>query len=768
MGSEPQGAANSQKPHAPHKPRPPHLTVNTHLRVRVWNTHSKHSHLTMSVDFEMSDDSFLTGLRPPNADRLGEPVQPDSHPIDVDSDIDFHFTDSDLERIMHPHTPNKASGANGNNILSPHIPTPEVNRHFKDFSYAPDHDPNDPSIELGRGARVRNLSANYSRQPSLASINEEHNGSPHNSIPSAPTTHKETVHDYANGVPNGKPTNGSFIVPSEYRDEDDLFRDLNLKRPQKYASTKTQEHAPAPNRKGRIPHHLANVTDAESLFASESDGRRQKPSRHKGLVSVPMDADDKALFVALRSFQDRIAELEKERDEARKKLQSHQRDRESLQNANKQIDTQSAKLEKYRQIIRKLHKASTEAQEANSKALKLEQDLEQASQREKSLSEQLEEQSNKQKELDQQLQQARDEITKLTTQLEEREKMHSTTDEELKDAKDQISQLTAQLQEKDNTTAPNQASTQSYPSQHTQQSAQSSAQTSQLNNQDQSDPIASLQKAVEQLKLSWSQQHVRQTENTQSRAVEPSETAYMYSALSLVRDVLLQILNRMQEPDNGPSSSSSFPINNPQPEQSEQSASNDLLIQTLQKTLDQLLTANKTSSGSAQSGRNAESRPATSDQPSFRSHGRRSTATARLSSRFRDRARPRCDACPPGFPSYHNPFDEPTEREMDPKSALETIRNSITKELEDIKTRFKSLSADYDSQNPSKQVGERKKLAFDIKELVDKLEQKQDEMYALFDYVSATQGKEHAQALLDLDADMPTIDCDPLGGHSWM
>lgn len=105
---------------------------------------------------------------------------------------------------------------------------------------------------------------------------------------------------------------------------------------------------------------------------------------------------------------------------------------------------------------------------------------------------------------------------------------------------------------------------------------------------------------------------------------------------------------------------------------------------------------------------------------------------------------------------------------MDPKSALETIRNSITKELEDIKTRFKSLSADYDSQNPSKQVGERKKLAFDIKELVDKLEQKQDEMYALFDYVSATQGKEHAQALLDLDADMPTIDCDPLGGHSWM
>uniref|UniRef100_A0A060T3J2 ARAD1A10142p n=1 Tax=Blastobotrys adeninivorans TaxID=409370 RepID=A0A060T3J2_BLAAD len=727
----------------------------------------------MSVDFEMSDDSFLTGLQPPNANRLGEPVHPNSHPIDVDSDIDIHFTDSELERIMHPQTPDKASGANGINILSPHIPTPEVNRHFKDFSFAPDHD---PSIELGRGARVRNLSANYSRQPSLASIHEEHNGSPHNSIPSAPTTHKETVHDYVNGVPtqSAKPTNGSFIVPSEYRDEDDLFRDLNLKRPQKYASTKTQEQAPAPNRKSRIPHHLANVTDAESLFASESDGRRQKPSRHKGLVSVPMDADDKALFVALRSFQDRIAELEKERDEARKKLQSHQRDRESLQNANKQIDTQAAKLEKYRQIIRKLHKASTEAQEATSKAQKLEQDLEQANQKEKSMSEQLEDQSNKQKELDQQLQQAHDEITKLSTQLEEREKIHAKTEEELKDAKDQISQLTAQLQEKDNKPAPNQASTQPDP-QSIHQHTQSSAPTSQLNNQDQSDPIASLQKAVEQLKLSWSQQHGHQAENTTqqninaqtenapSKATEQSETAYLYSALSLVRDVLLQILNRMEGPDNGPSFSSP-PTNT---RQTKQPASNDLLIQTLQNTLDQLLTANKTSSSSAQRDQDNESRPATSDQQ-FRSHGRRSTATARLSSRFRNSARPRCDACPQGFPSYHNPFDEPTVRELDPKSALETIRNSITKELEDIKTRFKSLSADYDSQNPSKQVGERKKLAFDIKELVDKLEQKQDEMYALFDYVSATQGKEHAQALLDLDTDMPTIDCDPLGGHSWM
>ncbi|KAA8916122.1 hypothetical protein TRICI_001773 [Trichomonascus ciferrii] len=168
-----------------------------------------HSTLDLDMsDFDISDTNFDL------------PVNENGH-LDEDMSSAFEVSNYSFNKNNNKTTPSR----NNNDFLSPQVPSAEVKRHFNNFSYANDYQISDNSIEYARG-KARNLSANYSRRSSASSagrgspvahkVTEQVRKPTPNKRQSPPK--KSSSED------DGK---YNFAIPTEYKDDASFFKFMN-------------------------------------------------------------------------------------------------------------------------------------------------------------------------------------------------------------------------------------------------------------------------------------------------------------------------------------------------------------------------------------------------------------------------------------------------------------------------------------------------------------------------------------------------------------
>lgn len=103
---------------------------------------------------------------------------------------------------------------------------------------------------------------------------------------------------------------------------------------------------------------------------------------------------------------------------------------------------------------------------------------------------------------------------------------------------------------------------------------------------------------------------------------------------------------------------------------------------------------------------------------------------------------------PHSFPSSSRKMDdddveswveEPTPRPTtDPEESVRMIIERMSNEFNVLKTSYADLNHDYDDRNPALERTKRHKIASSLKKLVDEMESKADQIYAMYDVMAAT------------------------------
>lgn len=185
------------------------------------------------------------------------------------------------------------------------------------------------SVEIGRsrkfpGNRHQDNSSSDNYSPVLK-VTSKH-GSPNFS-------HKENIPPFQKK--NAPPTKKTeFIIPTEYRDDDSFYgkkkHQSMKKNPQKNGGDKLRENVKSTSESDLPP--LPDISGLSSLLSSDEEtsltkskrDRRKKAqsvsSSHKPIVSVPIDPDDQAIFSAFSGFQAKIDGLEKDKSRLAKKI----------------------------------------------------------------------------------------------------------------------------------------------------------------------------------------------------------------------------------------------------------------------------------------------------------------------------------------------------------------------------------------------------------------------------------------------------------------
>lgn len=136
---------------------------------------------------------------------------------------------------------------------------------------------------------------------------------------------------------------------------------------------------------------------------------------------------------------------------------------------------------------------------------------------------------------------------------------------------------------------------------------------------------------------------------------------------------------------------------------------------------------------------------------------------------------------PNSFPSARRKTDdddvdswveEPTPRPTtDPEESVRMIIERMGDEFNVLKTSYADLNHDYDDRNPALERTKRHKIASSLKKLVDEMENKADQIYAMYDVMAATNidlPEDIAVARHPVKTGYITKDEELMGQYSWI
>ena len=237
----------------------------------------------------------------------------------------------------------KIQHENFNDILSPQLAKAEVDKHFKDFTFAASDDVpelDDLSIETGRGKNANSSDARFgNRRVSSGSSNDER-GSPfahkvsdqprHPQQPQVPVYNKNTKSPFRH----------------EFQEKVSLFTDKDIK-DKKFKSNFINYID------NDIAAELPDLTGLSSIITSEIGQKKnnKKERRHKTIVNVPMDPEDQALLAAFNSYQDRVDKLEESRRQLYEKYRELYKEMKDLREAQHNYKEVESKYLKYKSHV---------------------------------------------------------------------------------------------------------------------------------------------------------------------------------------------------------------------------------------------------------------------------------------------------------------------------------------------------------------------------------------------------------------------------------
>lgn len=238
-----------------------------------------HSTLDLNMsDFDISDTNFDLPVN-----EVGR----------LDEDMSSAFEVSNYSFNKNSNNNNKATPSrNNNDFLSPEVPSAEVKRHFNNFSYANDFQISDNSIEYARG-KARNLSANYSRRSSTSSAGRgspvAHKVTEQVRKPAPNNNKRQSPPKKSSSEDDGK---YNFAIPTEYKDDASFFKFMNGKDSKKREESNNNNNLPditglssifsseTGSKRNREPRHktIASVPvdpDDQALFTAFNSFQRK-------------------------------------------------------------------------------------------------------------------------------------------------------------------------------------------------------------------------------------------------------------------------------------------------------------------------------------------------------------------------------------------------------------------------------------------------------------------------------------------------------------
>lgn len=742
-------------------------------------------------------------------------------------------------------TPFKNGGTNGNDILSPEIPSAEVKRHFKNFSYAnDDYVISDNSIEYGRG-KARNLSVNHSRRSSNSSsgradvkgaskrspmarkVTEHGDGgrasmNDNNNWPSPPNANKKTSSEDEQKNENRY----NFAVPTEYKNDASFF---NFKKDKDANSYKKNNYSNATNNYGNYyntnNNDLPDITGLSSIFSSETGTKKgNKDNKYKTIASVPVDPDDQALFTAFNSFQRKVDKLENDKSALLEKIKEQDAELRALRGKYNEELTRYDDMEKR---ARKYKTMASNLKEQQQQFWATAHDENNPNQT-YYWKEQYNNLQNKSQELEQQRNNAlgvindRDSyIGSLESQVHELKEENSrlggnnNTDKAGVKFAEPSEKHTVQdptASSKDASTANTAPVDNNLPKESlydikqllvkllesTERQTDSSAQTPETrqkqdddsdtiveplqkdytdNQVDNSSVIEALQGVIERLRHdrvpSEKQAPVKQNTKKSQEKNRKSSASWKHAAVSDKSDALSSSEESDEEDfEKMHHGYTDYSASEPEIE----------------------VPTKKRNEKKQRTKRHSSAKPAASDLDSERKLRLESTAvdsksksgskTPRLIDRVYEVISSNCDVChPPKTTAANNiPYssasfkgeslgwdEENTIRpSMDPEDSVKLVLEKMSNELSTLKKQYSGLMTDYNDHNPANRKSKRHEVAEGLKGLVDEMESKADQIYAMYDVIAATKINVEENNFENESDDGNEEPVSLLGKHQWI
>lgn len=692
--------------------------------------------------------------------------------LDMDiSNFDISETNLNVQRDFRKPSTTPRRYHNNRDILSPRIPTAEVNRHFTNFSSHPNNNNDndftddsllDPSIELGRGGKSKNLSAVYNNNNNN---NRRGGGGGHSSDEDSPPSKVTNKNPTATNMNTPKVSDGKydFVVPSAYRDDDSFFGNYNNiekknKNNTNYTNFTNGTHTNNNNTK-YTDMNLPDITGLSSIFSSEN-GQHKKKSSHKQIMSVPLDPDDQALFTAFGSFQKKVEQLEKSKQEMNGRVNELEKEVKELNNdlgqERSKCDDMERRAKKYKSMA-------------------------------VTLKEQMEKMDNS--ESVEKLTQERDEALKIAP---ERDSLKNEVD----DLKKQLNELREQLSHGE--------------AKESQIEAEKKKQREEEFEQwkSEEEKRGELEREKERAREKKEQENEKRKE-VRFESPHASANSSNSSELGEIKDLLIQLLNKQvraeSQDSQQPTLETELEVEQTEPESENEPVNepiaDDSVIGALQHIVEKIKTRSAPISSSSSTGttktttaKTAPEFPLSSNTSANSSHShpqpkqtKSQTRIPKLVDRVIDSLPPTCEICSakptwspacdhhstmninkqfpnqnqnqnqpsfdvqtnPAYPSANYPNsaftqfngnhwdDEVSIRpSMSAEQSIKLILEGMGKEFAVLKDQYTELTSDYSGQNPTRHRKKRQQVAENLKALMNDMEVKADQIYALYDVMA--------------------------------
>jgi hypothetical protein len=706
-------------------------------------------------------------------------------------------------------TPNR----NNNDFLSPEVPSAEVKRHFNNFSYANDYQISDNSIEYARG-KARNLSANYSRRSSTSSAGR-----------GSPVAHKVTE-QVRKPTPNKRqspPKKSSseddgkynFAIPTEYKDDASFFKFMNGKDKNRDLDN---------NHNHNNNNNLPDITGLSSIFSSETGSKRNRESRHKTIASVPVDPDDQALFTAFNSFQRKVDKLESEKHSLMDKVKYQDAELNSLRSKYNdemaRYDDMEKRARKYKTMAASLKEQKLQSDNNDSAQAgywknqhdTLKEKLHDMTQQRNSAFGTISEKDRQIEHLESQVQNLKAEITRLHNERLENSILanntapHSATavtftdppnnnppsttaspaftepkpavatstvgeskvDKDT-DSNEEIKQLLLKLLAKtDNVKEQEEEKQEEQEPEEEQDDASESDQGGSLGAED--SVIEALQHAIDRLRVRGSEKPVEKPAKKKTTSKSPKtkkDTTQKHHARYYYESDNTEQSTSEEEDVSSDAGETSSSITDPGIALPTKAGKRREWIQVDQKPKSKRSSA-KTYDSEKTLRNGTTTAPTTGKVP-------------RLVDRVYESIPQECDVCNPtttdsgytretfGINKKSAEWDEEStlRPSMSPEDSVKLVLEKMSSELSSLKDQYNGLMAEYNERNPASHRTKRREVAAGLKELVDEMESKADQIYAMYDVIAATK-----IPIEDDEAESGPYDNDQpmnlLGRHEWI